>query len=566
MANAIFSSTFRRAGLFALTLATCGWLLCLPANAQPITLDSVSTAGTQGNGESAKGSISADGRFVVFASNASTLVGSDENATYDVFVRDRHTEETERVSVVDGTGAEGNGQSFDPSISADGRFVAFTSAASNLVGGDTTPFQDVFVHDRWNDTTERVSIRTGGAPGNSSSFAASISADGRYVAFQSSASNLAAGGDTNDRPDIFVHDRDNNTTELVSITSAGATGNRQSENPAISADGSHVAFSSFASDLVPTDANTTIADVFVRDLQAGTTELISVGPVGVGATNGSFSPSISADGNYVAFGSNASNLVGAGTDGRSNIFVRDRQTGTTQRISVAIVSGQEANSTSNAPSISNDGRYVAFSSNATNLVAGADTNGSPDIFVRDRLAGSTARVSVDAAGAQANNQSLDPGISGDGRHVAFASFSNNLVTPDNNGQFDVFTRRLARLTLSASPAAGGSVSGGGTFPDGADRAITATANPGYTFNFWTDTGHVVSFDPSATIALDGDRSLVAQYRCDYLNGAELICPSKRLRPASNVHRHGHRDAWERLPHGRSPVQERRQQSRQPGAH
>src|SRR5439155_1444704 len=224
----------------------------------------VASDGTQGNSDSFAPSISADGCFVAFASFASNLVSGDTNGAPDVFVHDRLTGATERVSVAsDGTQAQGNDRQSAPSISADGRFVAFDSFASSLVSGDTTGLLDVFVHDRLTGATVRVTLASDNTQGNDSSEAASISADGRFVAFASFASNLVS-NDTNATVDSFVHDRLTGATRRVSVGSDGIQGNGGSlEKPSISADGRFVAFASFASNLVSSDTNGA-QDVFVR--------------------------------------------------------------------------------------------------------------------------------------------------------------------------------------------------------------------------------------------------------------------------------------------------------------
>jgi Tol biopolymer transport system component len=221
---------------------------------------SVASDGAQGNGDSECPSISADGRYVAFASLASNLVPGDTNGRMDIFVHDRLTGQTTRVSVAS-DGTEGNGDSGFPSISADGRYVAFASLASNLVPGDTNGTWDVFVHDRLTGQTTRVSVASGGAQGNGDSRFPSISADGRYVAFQSYASNLVP-GDTNGVLDVFVHDRLTGQTTRVSVASDGTQGDSYSFGSSISADGRYVAFASYASNLVPGDTNGW-ADVFV---------------------------------------------------------------------------------------------------------------------------------------------------------------------------------------------------------------------------------------------------------------------------------------------------------------
>jgi archaellum component FlaF (FlaF/FlaG flagellin family) len=352
------------------------------AFAQTTQRASVDSVGVQGNNGSYYPSISSDGRFVAFDSSASSLVWGDTNNAYDIFVHDRQTGQTTRVSV-DSLGVQGNSDSFLPSISSDGRFVTFNSPASNLVPGDTNGYWDVFVHDRQAGQTTRVSVDSGGLQGNlhSYSWRPSISSDGRFVAFSSEASNLVP-GDTNDDGDIFVHDRQTGQTTRVSVDSGGVQGNRSSDPPSISSDGRFVAFSSNASNLVPGDTNNR-HDAFVHNLQTDQTTLVSVDSGGVQGSDHSYFPSISSDGRFVAFESNASNLVPGDTNAWPDIFFHDQQTGQTTRVNVDS-GGLQGNSTSERASISSEGRFVAFFSFASNLVPG-DTNGASDIFVHDRL-------------------------------------------------------------------------------------------------------------------------------------------------------------------------------------
>jgi Tol biopolymer transport system component len=410
---------------------------------------SVNSIGLQGNDSSFNASISADGRYVVFQSFASNLVHGDTNGTSDIFVRDRLNGTTERVSV-DSAGTQGNDGSLSPSISADGRYVAFASHATNFVNGDTNGEPDVFVHDRQSSTTEIVSVDSAGAQGNNFSGFPSISADGRYVAFLSNATNLVPGG-TNGWDQIFVHDRVSGTTEIVSVDSSGIQGNDTSgDGLSISADGRYVAFQSHATNLVPGDTNGTW-DVFVHDRQSGTTVRVSVDSAGVQGNSVSEYPSISADGRYVTFTSLATNLVPGDTNGSSDIFLHDMQTGTTERVSVDSV-GTQGNNHSAFSSISVDDRYVAFGSLASNLVPG-DTNGCEDVFVRDLQNGTTERISFSSSGTQGNAYSDSPWISADGRYVAFESDATNLVPGDTNANRDIFVhdRTYSPFTSFCNP-------------------------------------------------------------------------------------------------------------------
>ncbi len=404
---------------------------------------SVASDGTQGNDFSAEASISATGRFVAFNSPASSLVSGDTNAVVDVFVHDRKMGQTTRVSVAS-DGTQGNDFSDAPSISANGRYVAFQSAASNLAeGGDSNGTGDIFVHDRATGQTTLVSVASDGTQANSASQHAAISANGRYVAFQSDASNLVS-GDTNNTHDVFVHDRETGQTTRVSVSSNGTQGNDLSLHPSISATGRYVAFDSFASTLVSGDTNTcgpytdgTCPDIFVHDRATGQTTRISVASDGTQANGYSDVPSISANGRYVAFHSFATNLVSDDTNGVADVFVYDLKTGQTTRVSVAS-NGTQANDNSDGFSISATGRYVAFQSFASNLVSD-DTNFTSDIFVHDRKTGQTTRVSVASNGTQANGGSYDPSISATGHSVAFYSDASNLAEGgDTNGTGDIF--------------------------------------------------------------------------------------------------------------------------------
>lgn len=423
-----------------ITLALMPWSKAAAGvNAGTTTRVSVGPASVQGNNRSQEPSISANGRFVAFESDASNLVAGDTNNVTDIFVHDRQTGTTGRVSVGPG-GVQGIGDSYAPSISADGRYVVFESDAANLVAGDTNGKTDIFIHDRQTATTSRVSVKTGGGQAEGGSYAPVVSADGRYVAFESFAANLVA-GDTNSDWDVFVHDRQSGMTSRVSVKTGGIQGNAGSFGQAISADGRFVAFLSEASNLVDDDTND-VLDVFVHDLTGGTTSRVSVASDGEEGDAESWYSAISADGRYVAFESEASNLVAGDTNGAWDVFVHDRQSGTTSRVSVK-TSGVQGEKDSFSPAISDDGRYIAFESDA--MLVAEDTNSAGDIFVHDRQTGTTGRVSVNSSGAQADDSSHASDISGDGRLVAFGSDATNLVSGDTNGVTDVFVHAWTEL-------------------------------------------------------------------------------------------------------------------------
>jgi Tol biopolymer transport system component len=302
------------------------------------------------------------------------------------------TKETIRISVAT-DGSQGNDASGLPSISAGGRYVAFESTATNLVDADDNGVEDIFVHDILTGETTRVSLASDGTQGNQWSDQASISPDGLYVAFRSYASNLVQ-NDTNNFcdtdqdglfddncQDIFLHQRFTGETTMVSVTSDGAQGNNWSGWPSVSVGGRYVVFRSWAEDLVGGDTNAW-SDIFLHDTMLGETTRVSVASSGAQADCYSDFPSISADGRYVSFYSCASNLVDGDSNGRFDVFVRDRYTHRTTRVSLAS-DGTQADADSSRGTISPDGRYVAFDSYATNLVIG-DTNEFIDVFVRDR--------------------------------------------------------------------------------------------------------------------------------------------------------------------------------------
>jgi Tol biopolymer transport system component len=410
--------------------------------------------GTTGGGNAYRPWMSADGRYVAFDSDSDKVIPSgDTNGMRDVFVYDSVDRSYTRVSVATG-GAQATGGtkgSWRPTISGDGRYVAFWSDATNLVPDDTNKVFDAFVHDRQTGTTIRVSVGPNGQ-GNGESRRPVISRDGRYVAFESDATNLVAGGgggllggvgggDTNNATDVFVYEMASGTVTRVSVASDGSQGSRGSSGPSISADGQKIAFHSDASNLVAGDTNG-VTDVYLHDLGSHQTTRVSVAANGTGADKSSRSPSISADGRFVAFDTRATNLGPADGDGLWDIYVKDLQTGAVEQASVnsSGKGGKNVTEGSRDSSISGDGRFVAFWSDATDLVAG-DTNNVADIFVHDRQTGVTTRASVSTAGAQGDGDSFSAAMSVDGRYVAFDSKATTLATGGGSGQ-DVFVHTL----------------------------------------------------------------------------------------------------------------------------
>lgn len=424
--SARVESYARVRSVVVLTLVAVAALSVTPGlMAAPGTTSRVNIAsdGSQAEGGSGATGISADGRFVAFVSGASNFVPGDTNNLADVFVHDRLTRSTTRVSIAsDGTEANGEVIFHDVAISADGQVVAFASWATNLVAGDTNGDADVFVHDRETGDTSRVSVTSAGQEVVATSKHPSISGDGRYIAFESCCGEFVP-GDAKNANDIYVHDRETGDTEWISAA-LDASENRDSDEPVISDDGRYVSFRSNA-DLTPEDTDGAL-DIFVYDRETGETEGATPSRPGEDERAHVDDPhDISADGRFVAFVSPDSGIYG-------EVLVYDRLADSIERVSVA-ANGGEANSESYAPTISADGRYVAFKSSATNLVT-EETEGG--LFVRDRQTGTTSRVGA---------AEEEPDISANGRLLAYVSSSSDLVPGDTNELSDVFVYELEIL-------------------------------------------------------------------------------------------------------------------------
>jgi len=468
-----------------------------------ITRVNISSTGAEASPSSMRSlwlgpALSGDGRYVAFLSRAPNLVPGDTNGKVDVFVRDLVAHTTSRVNVTSDGGQSVSDDAFFSSLkglglSADGRYLTFSSSAPDLVPGDTNgddpEDSDVFVRDLVAGVTTRVSVATDGSQGGLSVFGSyrpSISADGQLVAFVSGTAGLVPG----DGPDadLFVHNRATGVTELVSTAAGGRLVATGISSARISADGNVVAFSDDADNLLPDDTNRD-PDAFAYDRRTGTIERINVSTDGRQPNRfaGSFSPAMSADGRYVAFSSEADNLVPGDTNNRSDVFVRDRVLGTTLRASVASDGSEADDFGSNytigsvTPAISADGRWVAFASRAADLVPG-DLNGAVDVFVHDRVAGGTELVSASGGGGGAEA----PAISADGRFVAFQT-RDRLIPADGNGQIDVYVRdRRTGGLVMASVASDGSLPAAAD-PDGSTNgAISAD-------------GQVVAFESDAAL-------------------------------------------------------------------
>jgi hypothetical protein len=363
------------------------------------------TLGAEANADSTAASISADGRFVAFESEATNLVLGDTNGVQDIFVHDRLTGETERVSV-DSFGGEANGASYDPEISDDGNVVAFESDASNLVSGDAFGFRDILVHNRTTGATEMASVSSSGSQANGTSYDPSLSSAGSLVAFESNADSLVPDPWPGNY-DIFLRDLGSGTTIRVSP----GLGTQNSRRPSVTADANFIAYQS--------------SNLALYDRQLGTT--VSIGADSI------YKSDVSDDGRYVAFDTN-SVLAGGDSGVNYDVYVRDRQLAVWELISVK-PDGTSTGLLSSKPSASSDGRFVAFFSgpdgsvSAQGLVPGDSNGNSWGVFVRDRLLMTTRRVSLGGG---------SPDISTDGHFVAFSSSSPDHVPGDSNGVSDIF--------------------------------------------------------------------------------------------------------------------------------
>lgn len=398
------------------------------------TMVSVNRFGTgTGDGASHDPAVSDNGRWVVFTSAADDLVANDGNGAEDVFVRDLQAGTTTLVSVKpDGSGSA-SGASGTPSISANGRWVSFASVAEDLVANDGNGAEDVFVRDLQTGTTTLVSIdRQGSSSGTGRSFAPVLTPGGRNVAFVSNANDLVA-GDDNTATDVFLRDLNAGTTTLVSLARDGVGGGKgDSWGPIVSPNGRYVAFTSVARDMVTADRNHA-SDVFLRDLRKGTTTLVSVSKSGKRTANGaSVALGVSSSGRYVLFTSRAPNLAGGDRNDTDDVFLRDLRDSVTTIVSVN-ASGRSGNGASTAGSLSSDGRYALFASSATDLVQ-TPVGGLGDVYRRDVADGVTTLASVSAVAAAGGNGVSDaPLLTPDGRYGLFASTAEDLAEEDFNG-------------------------------------------------------------------------------------------------------------------------------------
>lgn len=436
-------------------------LLCAaaPAQAAPLNVTNILALSPEGadtpartsSTSSSAPSASADGMIIAFASNAADLNADHPSGTTQIYVLDRRKKQTRLISRADGfDGAAGGGSSTQPSISADGRYVAFVSASNGLSDEDGQDTVDVFVRDTMTNKTRLVSrtVANGAADGTSNQPA--ISADGRYVAFSSDANNLST-GDADGTKDVYVHDRVTRDSKLVSVAADGTAADGDATNPDISIVNGVVVYESTSSNAAAGDAPGA-SDVFAYDTKTLTTSLVSrgTGVDGASPDGASFAPSISADGRMVAFESDA-NLAEGGNPGARDVFVRDRQTNETELVSRATgAAGAAADAASDQASVSPDGGFVAFRSGATNLSA-ADEDPTADVFVRDLSDGALSLASRAKDGPAADGPSSEPVLAAAAGTVVYASRATNLTSPAPTGGTNVYaTAMRASLSVSAT--------------------------------------------------------------------------------------------------------------------
>jgi Tol biopolymer transport system component len=443
-----------------LLLAPLAALLAAPSPSGATTT-SITTSLTTAQGSGPKVSfsfrpwVSSDGHYVAFDSDSPNLVPGDTNRVRDIFVYDRDNGTVELVSKGPG-GKQSNGDSQRPTLSSDGRYVTFWSAADNLADGDTNKVTDCYVHDRQTHETIRIDLGPADVQANGECARPVISGDGKLVAFESAATNLekpsvlGKSTDTNKSRDVFVRDLIAGTTTRVSVSTEGKQGTGESVRPSISANGRFIAFQSDAA--LQSDDTNKKTDVYVHDLDSKETTRISIGPGGVEGNGGSFSPSLSADGRLVTYWSNAAGLVANDSNKVGDVFLFDRNDGSTARISEG-PGDEQGDGMSSDPAISPDGRFVAFWSGATNLVPD-DTNGKRDIFLYSHDTGSLTRVSLADDGTQGDGDSFSPNIGAGGNLVAFDSAAKTLVPDDHKTKgSDIFLHTEGDGTTPAPPTA-----------------------------------------------------------------------------------------------------------------
>lgn len=472
-------------------------------NVPPLgTTERVSLASddAQGDGGSGHARISATGEFVVFSSWATNFFPGDALGFSDVFIRDLNTGATELMSAA--FGGPANGSSGYPDVSADGRYVVFESDASDIVPGDSGLHTDIFLRDRTGGWVKRIS-EAGGVEGNGFSYTPVISDDGAYVAFVSAASNLVP-GDTNGFVDVFLYDVAHDSLIRITEGPGAVEANSDSYLPSISADGMKVAFASSASNLVDNDSNSA-DDVFVYTREDGSIQLVSRAGDGTAANGPSSAAEVSASGATVAFVSAASNLVDGDDNNKWDVFVANLELApatTDSYVKLASTSSEGVIGNGDAwgsISLNEDGSVVAFTSAATNLVAN-DGNGVDDVFVHFLKTGETRRVSTASDGTEGDLASEGPRLDATGEKVVFGSYATNLVDDDTNSSRDVFLHTLPDFT---GPEVFSNLTSMGEYQGKVDIEIWATDASGVATVAWNLDGngwvHVSGSETTLTV-------------------------------------------------------------------
>ncbi|MDH5786101.1 MAG: tandem-95 repeat protein, partial [Chromatiales bacterium] len=436
-----------------------------PINDPPVALDdggftqqraSLRSSSVEVAGTSVLPSVNANGRFVTFWSDDPALVANDKNGVFDLYIRDTLNDLTVRATV-NSAGVEADTGEKIPAllhtaaISADSRYVLFESRATNLGTQNLGPYySELYTFDRLGATTTAMLLGCKGGGPNGDSYEADATPDFNTFVFTSLATDPWPAcwtiTDVNKVSDIYLRRFNTSLYMRVSVDSKGGEANGASFHPSLSDDGLVVAFASSASNLIVGDTNG-VDDILLKNVPDGVVTRVSVDSLGKESDGHSWGPSISADGTRIAFVSSATNLVGGDANGVADIFLHDASTGTTRRISVDSL-GVEAKGPSDAPHISKDGRFVTFVSQASNLVAD-DLNGVADLFVHDTVSGQTRRLSLNTLGVEANGASATPRFSGDGRHVVYGSAADNLVSVDKNALDDAFITTMTEITTVA---------------------------------------------------------------------------------------------------------------------
>ncbi len=474
-----------------------------PAYAQVLSVEKIpgAIAGDQNSGQ---GVITPDGQYVFFSSPSSNLVLGDTNDEADIFKYDRDADTITKITNADGGGQTDASSVIGLTIGGDGRYIVFNSSATNLISGGTDGTNHVYVFDDNTDTITLVSKSNADVPGNASSLYPNISSDGRYITFYSEADNLVS-GDTNTTSDVFVYDQTLDSIERVSVDGSENEADGSSVFPEISSDGRYVTFQSDATNLVVGDDNS-FTDVFVRDRTAGTTERVSVSSAGAQSDEFSGLPTISGDGDKVVFYSLSSNFVDDEANAKYDIFLYDRSSDEVTRINLSS-DGQEADDNSYNPRITSDGRFIAYSSDATNLIDG-DTNGGGDLFLYDTYAGTTRRINEPADGTEPDTQPGDQTpstLSENGQYVVYRSGATNLVAGDTNNERDVFVAELTDEDgISAAEEKAGPNNGD------IDEDVFIDSVEDNTTSFEGLVGDYISVDSSGDCASNQDVSVVEE--------------------------------------------------------